>query len=91
MSAADEMSHKLVAHLIKGEDSIRLQCQVPIYCCSLQGRWESLAQDGVWHAMEQHHCPEGLQVVSWIRGPIVALKLGELEVRRGRFLHNLLR
>ena len=41
--------------------------------------------------MEQHHCLEGLQVVNRIRGPIITLKLGELEVRRDRFLHNLLR
>ena len=91
MSAADEMSRKLVAHLIKGEDSTRLQCRVPISCCSLQGRWEGLVQDGVWHAMEQHHCLEGLQVVNQIRGPVVALKLGELEVWLDRFLHNHLR
>ena len=41
--------------------------------------------------MKQHHYPEGLQVVNQIRGPIVALKLGELEVRQDQFLHNLLR
>ena len=66
MSAADEMSHKLMAHLIKGEDSTRLQYRVPISYCSLQGRWESLAQDIIWRAIEQHHCLEGLQVVNRI-------------------------
>ena len=90
-SAADEMSRKLVAHLIKGEDSARLQCRVSISCCFLQGRWKSLAQDGIWRAMEQHHCLEGLQVVNQIQGSIVALKLGELEVRWDRFLYNHLR
>ena len=41
--------------------------------------------------MEQHHYLEGLQMVNRMRGPVVALKLGELEIRRDRFLHNHLR
>ena len=41
--------------------------------------------------MEQHHGPEGFQVVDRVRGPIVALELGELEVRWDWFLHDHLR
>ena len=41
--------------------------------------------------MEQHHCSEGLQVVNRIRGPVIALELGELEVRRDWLLHDHLR
>ena len=41
--------------------------------------------------MEQHHYLKDLQVVNRIRGPIVALELGELEVQRDWFLHDHLR
>ena len=41
--------------------------------------------------MEQHHYPEGLQMVNRIRGPVVAFELRELEVRWDWFLHNHLR
>ena len=88
MPAANKMSRKLVAHLIEGEDGTQLQHRVPVPCCSHQSGWESSAQDGIWRAMEQHHCLEGLQVVNWIRGPVVALELGELEVRRDWLLHD---
>ena len=66
MLAADEMSNKLVAHLIKGKDGARLQRRVPISHRYLQGEGKSSAQDGVWCAMEQHRCLEGLQVVNRI-------------------------
>ena len=41
--------------------------------------------------MKQQHCPKGLQVVNWVRSPIVAFKLRELEVWQDRFLHDHLR
>ena len=41
--------------------------------------------------MEQHHYLKGLQMVNQIRGPIVALKLWELEVWWDRFLHDAVR
>ena len=41
--------------------------------------------------MKHHHDSEGLQVVNLVRGPVVALEFGELEVRRDWFLHDHLR
>ena len=41
--------------------------------------------------MKQHHYPEGLQVVNRVRSPIVAFKLGELEVWQDWLLHDHLR
>ena len=66
MLAANKMSHKLMAHLVKGEDGTQFQHRVLVSCYFLQSGWESSAQDGVWHAMEQHYCPKGPQVVNRI-------------------------
>ena len=39
--------------------------------------------------MELHHSLEGFEVVDWVRGLVVTLKLREFEVRRNGLLHNL--
>ena len=41
--------------------------------------------------MKQHHYPKGLQVVNWVRSPVIAFKLRELEVWRDQFLYDHLR
>ena len=66
----------------------RLQTEIPISDHFLQSGEKGSTQDSVGGFLKEHDYLKAIDIISGIRGPIVALQLRNFEVWYDRFLKN---
>lgn len=72
-------------------DGVWLKAQVPYSGNLSQYCWESEVVKGIVGSLDHHVNLIAIQMIQWIKSPIIRLQLGHLEVWRNNFLHDPLR